>query len=65
LAQYLWYPDIAYTLALFANFALDIWILALYAVAIRTMGELSWKRAVVYAAFAYFIKFFLFGGSMI
>lgn len=65
LTQNLWYSHIAYTLTLFANFSLDIWILALYAVAIRTMGQLSWKRAVVYAAFAYFIKFFLFGGSLI
>ena len=65
LAQYLWYPDIVYLLALFANFALDIWILALFAVAIRTIGELSWKKAILFAAFAYFIKFFLFGGSMI
>jgi len=61
-----WYSTIAYPLSLIANLGLDIGIVALCAVSIRTLGRLSWKKAAILAAVAYFIKFFLFGfGSMI
>jgi len=61
-----WYSNIAYPLTLVANLGLDIWIVALCAISIRTLGGLSWKKVIMLTAFAYFIKFFLFGlGSMI
>jgi len=64
--EHYWYPNIVYQYSPFANLILDIWIVVLCAVSIRALGELSWKRAAVFTAFAYFIKFFLFGlGSMI
>jgi hypothetical protein len=60
-----WFSSAVYPLALVTNLGLDLWIVALCAVSMRTLGGLSWKRAAIFAAFAYFIKFFLFGGSMI
>jgi len=55
-----WYPNLAYSLIPIASIVLDIWIVALCAISIRALGGLSWKRAAVYAAVAYFIKMFLF-----
>jgi len=60
-----WYSSVVYPLTLFVNIGLDVWIVALCAVSMRALGGLSWKKAAIFAAFAYFIKFFLFGGSMI
>jgi hypothetical protein len=61
-----WGTHIAYPLSLVTNLVLDIWIIALCAVALRALGELSWKKAVIFAAIAYLIKIFLFPiGSMV
>jgi len=60
-AEYAWYPHIAYLLTLIPILGIDIWIVALCAVSTRALGGLSWKKAAVFAVFAYFIKFFLFG----
>jgi hypothetical protein len=65
LEEQFWFSSAVYPLSLVTNLGLDLWIVALCAVSIRTLGGLSWKRAAIFAAFAYFIKFFLFGGSMI
>jgi len=63
--EHFWYPNIVYPLTLLANLGLDVWIVVLCAIAIHALGGLSWKKAAIFAVFAYFIKFFLFGGSMI
>ena len=65
LEEQFWFSSAVYPLSLVTNLGLDLWIVALCAVSMRTLGGLSWKRAAIFAAFAYFIKFFLFGGSMI
>lgn len=59
--EQLWYPYIAYPLTLIPNLGIDVWIVALCAVAVHAFGGVSWKKAAVFAVFAYFIKFFLFG----
>lgn len=65
LEEQFWFSSAVYPVSLVTNLGLDLWIVALCAVSMRTLGGLSWKRAAIFAAFAYFIKFFLFGGSMI
>jgi hypothetical protein len=66
LEEHFWASNTAYPLSLIVNLGLDIWIVALCAISVRSLGGLSWKKTIMLAAFAYFIKFFLFGlGSMI
>lgn len=51
--------NILYSLG-FARLGLDIWIIALCAVSARALGGFSWKKVVMFAAFAYLIRFLLF-----
>lgn len=65
LEEHFWFPNIVYPLSLIASLGLDIWIVVLCAVSMHALGGISWKKAALFAAFAYLIKFFLFGGSLI
>lgn len=60
----LWYPNIVY-LTFVTTLGLDIWIAVLCAVSIRAFGKLSWKTAALSTVFAYLMKFFLLGVTMI
>jgi len=54
------YSNIAIYLLQFTRYGFDLWIVALFAVSLRALGRFSWKKAVAYAVFAYFIKSLLF-----
>jgi len=59
-----WYPNIVY-LTFVTTLGLDIWIAVLCAVSIRALGRLSWKTAALFTVFAYLMKFFLLGVTII
>jgi hypothetical protein len=67
LEEYFWVPNILYQLIPLVYIGLDLWLVTIYAVSIHALGEISWKKAAMFAVFAYLIKFFLFArfGSMI
>jgi len=61
LMEEFWYPTIAFRLVFYISFIMDFWVAALCAVSIRFLGELTWRKAIMFAATAYVATFLLRG----
>ena len=56
-----WYPSLAFQVVFYVSFLMDIWIAGLCAISIRFLGELTWGKAIMFSAIAYFVTFILRG----
>jgi len=56
-----WGPFLAYQFGTYFTFVAFVWLIALGAIAVKALRELSWGRALMVSAVAFFIALFLFG----
>jgi len=54
-----WYPTLAYQLSFYVTFAYSAWIIALSAIAIRSLRGFTWKKAGIISGISYVIYFFI------
>ena len=54
-----WYSTLAFQLVFYISFLMDIWAAALCAVSIRFLGELTWRKAIMFSVATYIIIFLL------
>jgi len=59
--QKYWTPSWIYLLGSYLIFAMDAWTVALSVIAVHTLRETSWKKAVAIALLGYVVYFFLRG----
>jgi len=56
-----WYPTLAFQLFTSISFLMDLWVVALCAISIRFLGELTWGKAITFSVAAYIVTFVLRG----
>lgn len=57
--QQAWYSKIAYQALVGLMYAIDVWLMILFAIAIRSYCNISWKKAAIASIIAYLVRFAL------
>lgn len=56
-----WYSTLAFQFVFYISFIMDLWVAALCAISIRSLGELTWGKAILFSFTAYIVTFVLRG----